>query len=307
MRSLTSVALSALVSSGLCAAASSKRGLTYVTSETNAEDDKIWKENDADLSWYYNYGSSPTAAFEGTKMQFVPMLWGAPTDTSDNSFLNDVRSQIESGAKISYVLAFNEPDGNQATGGSNVPPELAAQTWIRQLQPLKKEGVKLGLPAVTGAPGGFTWLEDFFKACDGKCKPDFIPVHWYGNFEGMASHVGQVRGTYPNITMWITEYALADATLEDSQTFAQQSSEYFDRLDYVTHYSYFGSFRSSISNVGANAAMLTQDGKLTDIGARYLNVPTQGNIPEAASSKAAVFSGWTIFVGVIVYLGVSGF
>lgn len=160
------------------------------------------------------------------------MLWGAPADTSDNTFLNDVQTQIQSGAKIPYVLGFNEPDGS-SNGGSNVPADTAAQTWIREIEPLRKQGVKLGAPAVTGAPSGFTWLQNFFSACNGNCTPDFLPVHFYGNFQGLASHVGQVRGTYPNMTVWVTEYADPEASYAESQSFYNQSSQFFDRIELV--------------------------------------------------------------------------
>jgi hypothetical protein len=53
-------------------------------------------------------------------------------------------------------------------------------------------------------------------------------------------------------------------------------------LSYITHYSYFGSFRSDKSNVGPTAAMLTAQGKLTDIGSWYLGGVKTGNIPSAA-------------------------
>lgn len=56
-------------------------------------------------------------------------------------------------------------------------------------------------------------------------------------------------------------------------------------ISYITHYSYFGSFRSSVSNVGPNAAMLTQDGMITDIGAWYLNVPAEGHVPQGAAGQ----------------------
>ena len=210
---------------------SSKRGLVYVPTQYPA-DDQIWDSNDSDLTWYYNYTPNPTSSFmNSTKFQFVPMLFTASTDTSDNTFLDAVNEQLSSGAKISYVLGYNEPDGSTATGGSAIPADLAAQTWIRQMEPLKKKGLKLGAPAVTGAPSGFTWLQNFFTACNGNCSVDFIPIHWYGNFEGLASHLGQVRGTYPNLTMWVTEYANAGASLADSQSFYNSSSQYFDRLE----------------------------------------------------------------------------
>ncbi len=84
------------------------------------------------------------------------------------------------------------------------------------------------------------------------------------------------------MTLWITEYALENANLSATQDFFNESAEYFDRLDYVTHYSYFGSFRSSKSNVGANVAMLTQNGQLTDIGSWYLGGAATNNIPSEA-------------------------
>lgn len=212
---------------------SPKRGLVYVPSNKHPDDDSIWDSPTSDLTWYYNYQSTPSPAFSNSsKLQFVPMLFGASdsTSTSGPSFLDDVTAQIKAGADIKYVLAFNEPDG-QDNGGSNVPADLAAQTWIKEIEPLKKQGVKLGAPAVTGAPNGFTWLENFFKECNGNCTVDFIPVHWYGNFEGLAGHIGQLRGTYPNKTIWVTEFANNDVSLAESQGFYNSSSQYFDRLE----------------------------------------------------------------------------
>ncbi len=216
----------------LCQSTSSgKRGLVHVPSAKYPADDRIWISPDSDLTWYYNYLSTPSPAYrDNDKLQFVPMLWGSPTDPSDTRFLDEVRSQISGGAQIPYVLGFNEPDG-AGNGGSNIPTDTAAQTWIRQIEPLKEQGVKLGAPAVTGAPGGFIWLENFFRACNGNCNPDFIPVHWYGNFEGLASHIGQVRGTYPNMTIWVTEYAAPSASLAESIAFYNQSAQYFDRIE----------------------------------------------------------------------------
>jgi len=235
MRTHSSLALLAAASApGVLAQSlsSSKRGLCYVSSSHASTDDKIWDSSNSDLSWYYNYAATPEPGYDNTKLQFVPMLWGAPSGDTDMTFYNQVKSLIDGGTNISYVLAFNEPDGC-TSGGSCVAAETAAQTWIREIEPLKKLGVKLGAPAVTGATTGFTWLQNFFTACAGNCSADFIPIHWYGNFEGLASHVGQVNATYENMTMWVTEYAYADVDLSDSQEFYNQSSSFFDRIEYV--------------------------------------------------------------------------
>lgn len=81
--------------------------------------------------------------------------------------------------------------------------------------------------------------------------------------------------------MWITEYNLNHQDLPATQSFYNTSAEYLDRLDYVERYSLFGAFRSDVSNVGPNAAMLDSDGQLTDIGAWYLGRPATGVTPSA--------------------------
>jgi hypothetical protein len=176
---------------------STKRGLVYISDPDYPGDDSIWTKPTTDLTWYYNYQASPSPQLASAKnLQFVPMLWGLPASTSDNSFLTTVTALINSGTNVSYVLSFNEPDGTSATGGSGINPGDAAEAWIRVLEPLRKLGVKLAAPACTGSPAGITWLNTFFQECDarGGCTVDVLPIHWYGNFEGLASHLGEVRG-----------------------------------------------------------------------------------------------------------------
>ncbi|KAI9666622.1 MAG: hypothetical protein M1821_004558 [Bathelium mastoideum] len=261
---------------------SSKRGLIYISDNDTPSDDNVWDSSTSDLTWYYNYGPSPTSLYDNTKLEFVPMLWG---NESDNSFLDTVTGLIQSGTKVNYVLGFNEPD-SATNGGSGIAAEDAAATWIRLLEPLReKYHVKLGAPAVTAADTGFTWLQNFFTACNGGCHPSFIPIHFYGDFEGFASHIGQVNATYMNMSTWVTEFALPDANLSDAQSFYNMSTQYLDRLSYVERYSYFGSFRSSVSNVGPDAAMLDQSGQLTDIGSWYLGGSATGHVPKGAGNN----------------------
>lgn len=86
--------------------------------------------------------------------------------------------------------------------------------------------------------------------------------------------------------MWITEYNFDNQDLETTQAFFNTTAEYFDRLDFVERYSLFGAFRSHVSNIGPNAAMLSVDGELTDIGAWYLGRPATGVQPSWAFRPA---------------------
>lgn len=213
---------------------SSKRGLIYVPSAKHSDDDKIWDSASSDLTWYYNYQASPSSVYSNSKLVFVPMLWGAPSsDANTTTFYDTVKGLIDGGSNVSYVLAFNEPDACD-NGGSCVDASTAAAIWIREVQPLKALGVKLGAPAVTNADSGFTWLQDFFTQCAGSCTPDLIPIHYYGDFQGFSSHFGQVQATYQNISsIWVTEFAYAGASLEESHDFYNQSVALMDRTAYV--------------------------------------------------------------------------
>ncbi|KAI1851533.1 hypothetical protein JX265_012385 [Neoarthrinium moseri] len=275
-------------------AASSKRGLVFVPNSQWPEDNNVWVQSGSDLTWYYNYGSTPSSAFTGHSQEdfeFVPMLWGAISGTS---FLDEVNGLIQGGVNISHVLGFNEPDGESSTGGSNITPARAAQVWVDNIEPLAAKGIKLGLPACTGGWNGIPWLQQFLANCSSlvstdaetkNCTYDFVNIHWYGNFEGLASHMGSYSAAFPNVTQWITEYNLDNQDLSTTQRFFNTSAEYFDRLDYVGRYSYFGSFRSKVSNVGENAVMLNNAGKLTDIGSWYLGVSATGVLPTSVAGK----------------------
>ncbi|KAH8809170.1 glycosyl hydrolase catalytic core-domain-containing protein [Xylogone sp. PMI_703] len=293
---------------------SSKRGLIFINNTKYAQDDHIWTEPGSDLTWYYNYADTPSAAYSSlsqSQFEYVPMLFGSTV----TNFRQTVQGLISSGTNISHVMTFNEPDGTSDTGGSQVDPNVAASMWQSEIAPLRKQGIKAGAPAVTGSQGGFTWLANFFSACQSlgqNCTVDFIPIHWYGNFEGLASHIGQVVATYPNISIWVTEYALPNDNLANTQSFFNSSAEYFDRISYIERYSYFGSFRSSVSNVGPYAAMLDENGNLTDIGSWYLGGAATGIIP--SGSDTASGSGnkngagriqgnhvWALLVAVLFY------
>lgn len=192
---------------GLCSAVSSKRGLVFTPNANHPDDNKIWVQSGSDLKWYYNYQSRPSPAYADLsqdQFEFVPMMWGVGPNPNDTTFLTDVKKLISDGTKIKHVMGFNEPDTDSAYGGSNVKPAVAAQAWVANFEPLGKMGVKLGLPACTGGWGSLPWLKQFLGNCSElvstgsekkNCTWDFLPVHWYDNFGGLASHIGEREAT----------------------------------------------------------------------------------------------------------------
>ncbi|KAG8623334.1 hypothetical protein KVT40_008310 [Elsinoe batatas] len=302
MLATAALSLLALAPAALAVNTSTKRGIVYVAPEV-ATDNNYWTNKENDLTWYYNYMTTPTGVFSGSNMQFVPMQWGLPNDPDvDMSFYNAVKN-LQKTTNVTWVMGFNEPDGCD-NGGSCVDPKQAAIAWVKQFEPMRKDlGVKLGGPGCTGAASGWTWLQRFHTACaslknnNTGCEMDFLPIHWYGNFDGLASHLGAVNSTYNNVSeIWVTEFAYANEPLQETQQFYNLSIDYFDRLPIIGKYSYFGPFRSDVSNVGPNAAFLTGDGLLTDIGSWYLGGDATGNIPTTSGTRtsASVTSGWLV-------------
>lgn len=199
----------ALLAVGLASATGDdKRGLCFVHNKEKPQDDKIWVQPGSDLTWYYNYEDTPSAVYESIpqeQFEFVPMMWGVGSDPSDTTFLENVKGLISSGTNITHVLGFNEPDAANDVGGSNLEPKVAAEAWVANFEPLGEMGVKLGLPACTGGWGSMPWLKQFLGNCTEiksrggptrNCTWDYLPVHWYDNFEGLASHIGERLAEY---------------------------------------------------------------------------------------------------------------
>jgi hypothetical protein len=192
----TTILLSTPVQSQQTFQTSTKRGLVFVDNKEFPADNYQWAPPNSELTWYYNYQPNPSPIYNNVSQQdfeFVPMLW-SPTET----FLTSIQALLDKGVKIKHVMAYNEPDGDAATGGSGISPQVAAKNYISQIEPLRKMGIKVGAPGVTGSPRGHTWLENFFNACADlgtNCTMDFIPIHWYGNFDGLASHLGTVSAS----------------------------------------------------------------------------------------------------------------
>lgn len=195
---------------GLCSAAatSNKRGLVFTPNPNYPNDNQLWTQANSDLTWYYNYQSQPSTAYASIpqdRFEFIPMMWGVGSNPNETTFLSDVKSLIARGVKIQHVLGFNEPDTDSAYGGSNVKPADAAQAWVANFEPLGQMGIKLGLPACTGGWNSLPWLKQFLGNCSDiisagsnnkkNCTWDFLPVHWYDNFAGLASHIGERRAT----------------------------------------------------------------------------------------------------------------
>jgi len=266
-----------------------KRGLVYISSNSPS-DISLFTGSGTDLSWYYNYDIYPES---DTSLSFVPMLFGLP-DASTN-FLGTISSLLQSSDPPRYVLSFNEPDMPNSYGGSDISPHDAAVSYLENIAPLRNSTynhIKVSLPSTSGSNGGIDWLTSFNASCYSLnpghgCPSDFISTHWYGDFTGLASWLGQIHEIFPSLPIWVTEFADPTVSLDQTQAFFNESTSYLDRLDYVDRYAWFGMFRAENANpnIGPNISFLDDAGELTDLGSWYLGGNATGNLPSAGTAS----------------------
>jgi hypothetical protein len=105
---------------------------------------------------------------------------------------------------------------------------------------------------------------------------------------------------WPGKEIWVTEYDFPDQNLSTSETFFNQTLDFFDKESYIGRYSYFGAFRSSASNVGPDVVFLSNGGELTDMGSWYLGFDATGVDPQSGGGVlAARHPGVTVLMAVV--------
>ncbi|KAK6506565.1 hypothetical protein TWF506_011470 [Arthrobotrys conoides] len=245
----------------------SKRGLVFLYNSSYPVDYKKLTGPGNVISWYYNYGQSPSSQLASSQWEFVPMVWGRDQAKSIQGNVNKIKS---GGGAVRYVLGFNEPDIPHKWGGSDMTPANAATLWKQYIQPLSSQRIKLCTPGVSSSPDGFTWLSNFFAACGATCTFDLLCLHHYGRpASSLKAHLEKYHKLYPSLPIWLTEFADSKDTVGNTRQYISQALPQLDSTPYIERYSYFGASRELVSNVGPNAALLDNNGNLKDIGKAY--------------------------------------
>ncbi|KAF2874036.1 glycosyl hydrolase catalytic core-domain-containing protein [Massariosphaeria phaeospora] len=299
----------------------SKRGIAYMN--TQGPDNALLLSSQSPLSWYYNWSPYPnTPQIPSDDLEFIPLIHGI--DGAEDQQTADAINRLPSSSR--HILSFNEPDGTRDSGGSNIEPEDAARAYNDHIAPYRNGERKwlISHPSTTGSPNGLDWLQRFNASCyeideENGCPTDFIAVHWYGAFDGLASWLGTLDEFYNGNTsrseplrIWVTEMALPQADVDATVAMMNQTLPYLDQLDYVEKYSWFGAFRTDDANewTGDSVALFDDDGGLTNLGALYLGgeangfrTGQKGDVEGAAAHlHANIGLIFSLLVGAVLFL-----
>ncbi|GAB1452990.1 hypothetical protein MASR2M47_30460 [Draconibacterium sp.] len=235
----------------------------------------------ANISWWYNWATLPDAAirnrYKEFNVDFTPMAWNA-------SAINGVSAWADKDSTIKYVLGFNEPNFKEQ---ANMTPTQSAKAWPALQKIAQKHNLKIVGPAVNYcgdcvSEGGttytnpFTYLDDFFKACD-TCQVDFIGLHWYGSGNSIVGYVNTARKYKKPI--WVTEFASWDynnpvPNVTEQKKYLAGTVNFLERDPDIYRYSWFiGRLKEDKSNPFPYIDLYGANGMLTELGQLYMDIP----------------------------------
>jgi len=206
------------------------------------------------MTWAYNWGNSPQGSIL-SGLEFVPMLWGLK---STSGWADAAEAAIASGS--THLLSFNEPDFSTQ---SNIDPATAATNHQNYMNQFAGNGVQIGSPAITNAvgtspPQGIDWLNQFFNACAGNCKVDFVAFHWYAPastisyFKQHVQDVINAAAANGVSKVWLTEFQAAGSDSE-VEAFMAEALPFLDSTPAVERYAYFMCATGSGNLVSGNS------------------------------------------------------
>jgi hypothetical protein len=184
----------------------------------------------------------------------------------------DAFKQAVAANAATEILGPNEPDH---AGQSAMSPGSCVSLWQANIQPLKARGYTLISPAVTSAPSGKAWMQEFMNACQG-CTIDAMAVHWYGTDpQAFIAYLKDFHNTF-NRPLYVTEYACqnfgggAQCTADQVWAFTRTVTEFMDNTSWVVAYFPFGAMHDMVG-VNPLNQLMKPDGTPTALGYEYIN------------------------------------
>jgi hypothetical protein len=233
-----------------------KRGLAYRW-DGAADCKSIASKMKAGFAW--NWESDSRGDIGAT--QFIPTL---RTLATAGNWATNVDAAVKAGSKV--VFGFNEVDkADQA----NLGVAAACDAWKQYMNPIaaKHPEVEIVGPSVSSdvAKGtGLDWLSSFKTECPGAIYHS-ANIHWYGygkaDFAEFKTFVESAISKFGKV--WVTEFALVERSVADSEAFLEKALAYLDSNDNCKGYSYFavGQFDPKFNMLGTGSA-LSPVGKL---------------------------------------------
>ncbi|UZJ56007.1 hypothetical protein CBS101457_005327 [Exobasidium rhododendri] len=262
MRFFTLAAIASVALYSAEPAEASKKGLAWAADNRWAS--KIAK---GQISWYHHWQNAPVDQMP-SEVDYIPMYWGPKYKS-----LWEKRKSHFAKKEPKYVLAFNEPD---VSGQSNMSPTEAAKEYMKELNPLRKKGIKVSSPQIVW---NTKWMDSFMKKihADGG-DVDFMAVHYYGTWKDqkrLQKWIKTIHSKYGK-NIWLTEYGVTAASHGSAaqiRNFKNKVTAWMDKVGYVDRVAWLGCFATNNppdSYASAKNGMFTSSGSLNKMAYSYV-------------------------------------
>jgi len=231
----------------LVSGSSSKRGIGLIPDNWSDPGNPSFLCGDMDalghIEWWYDWGWADIHGWSGPKYNcpggkgpkgFVPTL--RTHEYTDAASLSD--------GDFTAVIGFNEPNRPDQ---DDLSPGWVAEEWLK-IQERFPNKILVSPSAVPcsgdGCNGGnmFDWFDAFFKACDGRCKVDYLSTHIYTcSVEATMKTLEELHKRYEK-KIWLTE--LACPMTDDPKVINKFMEDVLPKLeaaDHVDKYAWFAS------------------------------------------------------------------
>ena len=201
-------------------------------------------------------------------VEYVPMDWGPKY----NSLWAQRKKSIAKN-KPAYVLFVNEPD---VSGQSDMSPSAAAKRYMNNMEPLRKQGIKVSSPQIVY---NTKWMDSFLKKIRAQGSDvDFMAIHYYGSWKQPAKlekFVRTIRNKYHK-NVWVTEFgvtAKSGGSTAQVKSFKTAAIKWMDSKSYVKRVAWLGCFPVSDppdSFASRYMGMFSSKGSLNKMGISYI-------------------------------------
>ena len=244
---------------------SSKRGLGWSwdnkTSEFSMYTDAVAQGK---ISWLFNW--------EMWKPEGLPLSLDYVPQVRLGSQAQQIDQMLGPLNGPTHFIGFNEPE---MASESKMDVSVAVALWKEYVKPAKdKYHFLLGSPAISSAPVGKQWLQNFFKELEGSDSVDFVVVHWYGtDVKALESFILDMYAAFEK-PLWLNEFACSHlstserATAVEVEEFLKQALPFLDNCPHVERYAFFGA-KTDVGAWVGEANNCSSNGTLTDVGRLY--------------------------------------
>jgi len=225
---------------------------------------KPWVTNN--VRYLYTWGPSLYPNSEQYGIKSMPMLWG-------RNQISEFTQLVKRGYS-DCVMGPNEPN---EPGQSNMSPGEAADLWKKYIEPLTSEGYTMLLAPVTSSnPNGMEWMKNWYKSCNGGCKPTHQPLHYYDvSASGFITYMKLWHDTF-KLPLMVTEFACQSFTgrrqcsQSEVDSFLTESINFMENTPWIHAYFAFG-IMENMQGVNTMNQLMDGSGKPNALGQKYID------------------------------------